>query len=109
MSNSTGIVPASVPPDGVTPDFENPEDVYYTGNLVNLAVCTGLINIVFFLHAYVKLVVRRTSLLHEDCKFPKHILLAIRIDSNKYRVLHCSVGMFAWKIALVNTEFSTAR
>lgn len=69
MRSSTGIVAASVPPDGVTPNFENPEDVYYTGNLVNLAVCVGLINVVFLMHAYVKLVIKSARLLHEDCKF----------------------------------------
>lgn len=69
MLNSTRIVPASVPPDGVTPNFDRPEDVYYTGNLVNLAVCTGFSNFIFFMHAYVKLAVRKTALLAEDCEF----------------------------------------
>lgn len=75
MPNSTDIVPASVPPDGVTPDFENPEDVYYTVNLVNLAVCVGVINIIFLLHAYVRLAVKTAPLLHEDCEFQKSTML----------------------------------
>lgn len=69
MLNSTRIVPASLPPDGVTPNFERPEDVYYTGNLVNLAVCAAFINITFLIHAYVKLAVRKTAFLAEDCEF----------------------------------------
>lgn len=69
MLNTTRIVPASVPPDGVTPDFERPEDVYYTGNLVNLVVCAAFVNLIFLMHAYVKLAVRKTALLAEDCEF----------------------------------------
>lgn len=68
MLNSTRSVPASVPPDGVTPNFERPDDVYYTGNLVNLVVCAGFSNFIFFMHAYVKLGVRKTALLAEDCE-----------------------------------------
>lgn len=68
MLNSKRIVPASMPPDGVTPNLERPNDVYYTGNLVNLVVCAGFSNLIFFMHAYVKLAVRKTALLAEDCE-----------------------------------------
>lgn len=66
MSNSTSFVPAESPPEGVTPNFEHPEDVYYSANLINAAVCVGVVNSAFILHAYVKLVVKRAWLLHED-------------------------------------------
>lgn len=70
MSLSTSFVPAAPPPEGVTPNFAEPEDVYYTANLVNTAVCIGVVNSAFLLHAYVKLVVKGGQILHEDCRFP---------------------------------------
>lgn len=92
MNNSSDNVPASLPPVGVIPNFEHPEDANYTANLATLAVCAGIINIVFLIHAYVKVVVKTARLLHEDCEFPR--VLEVRIDSDESRVLHCSLGMF---------------
>lgn len=69
MSISTRFVPAAAPPEGVTPNFAEPEDVYYTTNLVNTAVCIGVVNAAFLVHAYVKLVVKGGQILREDCRF----------------------------------------
>lgn len=69
MSISPSFVPAAPPPEGVTPDFEDPRDVYYSANLINTAVCLAVVNSAFILHAYVKLVVKKARLLHEDGTF----------------------------------------
>ncbi|KAJ4391530.1 hypothetical protein N0V93_005148 [Gnomoniopsis smithogilvyi] len=100
MSNSTSIVPASVPPDGVTPDFDNLEDVYYTGNLVNLAVCAGLINVVFLMHAYVKLVVRRARLLHEDWFCIAAWVFVNGFYAMNFGMSHFGEGRNIWQLSL---------
>lgn len=69
MSISTSVVPAAPPPEGVTPNLEAPRDIYYSANLINTALCLGIVNSAFILHVYVKLVVKRARLVHEDGTF----------------------------------------
>lgn len=68
MVNSTKIVPAALPPDGVVANFESPQDGYYMLFFVVLIISTVLTNIFFLIHAYVKLVVKSARLLQEDCE-----------------------------------------
>lgn len=70
-------MPAAPPPEGVIPDFEHPEDVWYSANLVTVAVCLGVVNSAFALHVYVKLVVKRARLLHEDGMNPEFRVMSI--------------------------------
>lgn len=69
MTNSSSLVSSASPPESVTPDFEPPQDGFYTANLVNTAVCLAVVNCVFLIHAYVKLAMKEGRLLQEDCRF----------------------------------------
>lgn len=68
MSNTTSFVPAGEPPEGTTSTRENPDLAVYTASLATAIACTVAVDVVFLLHLYVKLLVKRTRLLPEDCK-----------------------------------------
>lgn len=53
------------PPDGVTPDFDNPRDAGRTLNIVGLGICCALITIFFFIRAYVRIFINRRVLLSD--------------------------------------------
>ncbi|KAG8165907.1 hypothetical protein KVR01_004459 [Diaporthe batatas] len=66
MSNTGSFIPAAPPPSGVTSNPSHPEDVGHTAALVVSVVCTAIFNILFFIHAYVKLRVKQGKFLFED-------------------------------------------
>lgn len=67
MSNSTSfVVPAAFPPDSVIANFDDPHDVYYTADLTVGITCLVVVNILFFIHAYVKWGIKRGKILLED-------------------------------------------
>lgn len=68
MSNTGSFTPAAPPPLGVTANPSNPKDVGHTAALVVTALCLALFNILFFVHAYVKLRLKQGKFLSEDCE-----------------------------------------
>lgn len=62
-----GPVGAIPPPPGVTPNFENPEDVLYTINLVSQILSMVIITVFLALRVYVKMRVAPPFLL-DDCE-----------------------------------------
>lgn len=68
MSNITSFIPAAPPPLGEMSDPLHPKDVGHTATLVVTAICAAVVNILFIIHAYVKLRLKQGKLLAEDCK-----------------------------------------
>ncbi|KAI7787803.1 integral membrane protein [Diaporthe eres] len=66
MSNTTSFTPAAPPPLGETSDPLHPKDVGHTATLVVTAICTAVVNVLFIIHAYVKLRLKQGKLLAED-------------------------------------------
>lgn len=92
MSNTTSFTPAAPPPLGETSDPLHPKDVGHTATLVVTAICTAVVNVLFIIHAYVKLRLKQGKLLAEDCKptcVPQIERFSILILS---RVLFSSMG-----------------
>lgn len=67
-SDPQGRVGFAPPPPGVTPDFDNPQDVKWTLNVAVLTVCNVLVTVCFLLRCYVKLFVTR-HILVADCMY----------------------------------------
>lgn len=68
MSNTTSLIPAAPPPLGEVSDLLHPRDVGHTATLVVTAICAAVVNILFIIHAYVKLRLKQGKILAEDCK-----------------------------------------
>lgn len=68
MSNTTSLIPAAPPPLGERSDLLHPKDVGHTATLVVTAICAAVVNILFIIHAYVKLRLKQGKILAEDCK-----------------------------------------
>ena len=64
MSNFTGALP---PPDGVTANLDNPEDVLYTINLVSQILFVAIVTPLVAFRAYSKAVMAPPFIL-EDCE-----------------------------------------
>lgn len=67
MVNSTLLLPAASPPDGVVANFGNKQDGYTQLVLATAIICAIVVNAFFIIHAYVKLVVKTARLYLEDC------------------------------------------
>jgi len=93
MSDTASFTPAAPPPLGEVSNPSNPTDVGHTAALVVTAICPAVVNILFFIHAYVKLRLKQGKLLAEDCK--AYSLLPIeRLSILMFsRVLFSSMGM----------------
>lgn len=98
MSNTTSLRPAAPPPLGETSDLLHPKDAGHTATLVVTAICAAVVNILFIIHAYVKLRLKQGKILAEDCKLlsrPQIERCSILILG---RVLSSSLGMSTgWK------------
>lgn len=68
MSNTTRFTPAAAPPLGEVSNPSHPQDVGHTATLVVTAICAAVVNILFIIHANVKLRLKQGKLLAEDCK-----------------------------------------
>jgi hypothetical protein len=64
MSNSDAAAP---PPAGVTPNFEHPQDVLHTVNLVSNVLCIAVVTPFVLVRVYIKTRIVR-SFNTEDCK-----------------------------------------
>lgn len=68
MSNTSSFTPAAPPPFGEVSNPSHPKDVGHTAALVVTALCPAVVNILFLIHAPVKLRLKQGKLLAEDCK-----------------------------------------
>ncbi|KAH7262935.1 integral membrane protein [Fusarium tricinctum] len=59
MWNATGPDSNRKAPAGVTPDYNNPEDVYWTLNIVIAVLCVFFTSVFFFVRVYVKRTISR--------------------------------------------------
>ncbi|KAI6767569.1 hypothetical protein HG530_005578 [Fusarium avenaceum] len=59
MWNATGPDSNRKAPAGVTPDYNNPEDVYWTLNIVITVLCVFFTSVFFFVRVYVKRTISR--------------------------------------------------
>ncbi|KAH6969372.1 hypothetical protein DER45DRAFT_608087 [Fusarium avenaceum] len=59
MWNATGPDSNRKAPAGVTPDYNNPEDVYWTLNIVITVLCVFFTSVFFFIRVYVKRTISR--------------------------------------------------
>lgn len=68
MSNTTNFTSAAPPPLGEMSDLLHPKDVGHNATLVVTTICAAVVNILFIIHAYVKLRLKQGKILAEDCK-----------------------------------------
>lgn len=68
MSNTTSFTLAGTPPSGEMSDPLHPKDAGHTATLVVTALCAAVVNILFIIHAYVKLRLKQGKILAEDCE-----------------------------------------
>jgi hypothetical protein len=66
MWNATGPDSNRNAPPGVVADYNNPEDVYWTLNIVLMIICVFFITLLFVIRVYVKRTISRNFGL-EDC------------------------------------------
>ncbi|KAF4999851.1 hypothetical protein FDECE_11382 [Fusarium decemcellulare] len=85
MWNATGPDSNRNAPPGVVPDYDNPEDVYWTLNVVMMAICVSFVAGFFFVRVYVKCTINR-KLLTEDYR-NNHVLR----DRLYEYVFHCAL------------------
>lgn len=69
MSGQRSIVGATAPPPGVTPDFEHPQDVLHTVNLVSQILAIAIVTPVVGLRLWARWRISPHFLL-DDCKLP---------------------------------------
>ena len=65
--NATGPDSNRNAPPGVVADYDHPEDVYWTVNIVIAVICVVFTAVFFFIRMYVKRTIHR-KLVTEDCK-----------------------------------------
>lgn len=71
MFNATGPDSNRNAPPGVVPDFDNPEDVFWTLNVVMISICVSFVVIFYGIRLYVKRTITH-KILKEDCKCCRH-------------------------------------
>lgn len=71
MWNATGPDSNRKAPAGVTPDYNNPEDVYWTLSIVITVLCVFFTSVFFFVRVYVKRTISRNIGI-EDCMSTGH-------------------------------------
>lgn len=59
MWNATGPDSNRNAPPGVVPDYMNPEDVYWTLNIVLTTICVFFVTLFFIVRIYVKRTISR--------------------------------------------------
>jgi hypothetical protein len=89
MSTQVG---ASVPPAGVTPNFDQPQDVLYTINFLVEILCIALVVTFVSLRVYVRACMMR-QIEKEDCKYLPHFNREYRL--NDFRGVCCRRGIFS--------------
>ena len=77
MWNSTGP-DSNQPSPGITVDYGNPKDIYWTLNIAMTSVFTILTTVFFTMRAYVRLFIRKQISI-EDCKFA----ISFNTEANK--------------------------
>ncbi|RGP77298.1 hypothetical protein FLONG3_4596 [Fusarium longipes] len=68
MWNATGPDSNRNAPPGVVPDYNNPEDVYWTLNIVMTVICVVFVTVFFLVRVYVKRTINR-NIGVEDCQW----------------------------------------
>ncbi|KAM5344694.1 hypothetical protein ACJ41O_010556 [Fusarium nematophilum] len=97
MWNSTGPDSNRNAPPGVVPDFEHPEDVYWTLNVVIQAVCAFFVTVFFIIRIYVKRAISR-KILTEDYTCAVAYILIIMYITTTFQMAHYGGGYHAWEI-----------
>ncbi|KAH7243709.1 uncharacterized protein BKA55DRAFT_596070 [Fusarium redolens] len=69
MWNATGPDSNRNAPPGVVADYNNPEDVYWTLNIVLTAICVFFITLLFIIRVYVKRTISRNSGLEDLARY----------------------------------------
>jgi hypothetical protein len=68
MWNATGPDSNRNAPPGIVPDYNNPEDVFWTLNIVLAVICAFFTTVFFFIRVYVKRTIHR-HIGVEDCTY----------------------------------------
>ncbi|KAH6980358.1 hypothetical protein EDB82DRAFT_282232 [Fusarium venenatum] len=68
MWNATGPDSNRNAPPGVVPDYNHPEDVYWTLNIVLTVICVFFVTAFFLVRVYVKRTINR-NIGVEDCTY----------------------------------------
>lgn len=71
MFNATGPDSNRNAPPGAVPDFDHPEDVFYTLNVAMVSICVSFVIVFYGIRLYVKRTITH-KLLTEDCKCCHH-------------------------------------
>ncbi|KAK7428397.1 hypothetical protein QQZ08_005016 [Neonectria magnoliae] len=99
MWNSTGPDSNRSPPPGVVPDFDNPEDVAWTINVVMMAVCDALVTAFFIIRIYAKISIN-PKILVEDYTCTLAYCFIILYTATIFAMAHYGEGYHAWEIRL---------
>ncbi|KPM41738.1 hypothetical protein AK830_g4853 [Neonectria ditissima] len=99
MWNSTGPDSNRSPPPGVVPDFNNPEDVVWTINVVVMAIRDALVTAFFIIRIYAKISINPKILL-EDYTCAIAYFFIILYTATIFTMAHYGEGYHAWEIRL---------
>ncbi|KAF4971533.1 hypothetical protein FZEAL_9817 [Fusarium zealandicum] len=99
MWNSTGPDSNRNAPPGAVPDFDNPEDVYWTLNVVLTSICIVFTTAFFAVRIYVKRTINR-KILTEDwvCAVAYLTITTYCTTVLMKSVAHYGAGYHAWEI-----------
>ncbi|WYZ46841.1 hypothetical protein EsH8_IX_001066 [Colletotrichum jinshuiense] len=87
------------PPPGVTPNFDNPEDINWTLNVAVLIVCNVLATLSFFLRCYVKLFVNRRILVADYTCLIAWVMIVL-YSGTLFAMAHYGLGYHAWEVTV---------
>ncbi|KAF4472497.1 integral membrane [Fusarium albosuccineum] len=97
MWNATGPDSNRNAPPGVVPDYDNPEDVYWTLNVVMMAICVSFVAAFFFVRIYVKCTINR-KLLTEDWTCAVAFITTTMYCVTVFMMARYGGGYHAWEI-----------
>ncbi|RSL86735.1 hypothetical protein CEP51_002626 [Fusarium floridanum] len=87
MFNATGPDSNRNAPPGAVPDFDNPEDVFYTLNVAMISICVSFVVIFYGIRVFVKRTITH-KILTEDCK----------LSHSSWSLARYGAGYHAWEI-----------
>ncbi|SCV53949.1 related to integral membrane protein [Fusarium fujikuroi] len=97
MWNATGPDSNRNAPPGVVPDYNNPEDVYWTLNIVLTTICVFSITLFFIVRIYVKGTISRNFGL-EDWTCVAAFITAVMYCVTCFMMARYGAGYHAWEI-----------
>lgn len=105
MWNATGPDSNRNVPPGVVPDFDHPEDVYWTLNIVITVICIAFTTVFFCIRLYAKRTIHR-RFVTEDCEYNNHRHIGKKLTWSTGRDLHrCICKQFETRDRVPLTRF----